>query len=236
VNALVWSVLAASLVGSPHCAGMCGGFAWLAAPGPAPRLRPTVWYHGSRLAGYVVLGAIAGLLGAGLDRLGALAGLGRVAAVLAGAVMLIWGVSTVLLAAGVRLPRLLRIPSGGPWSALLGRVKDWPGDARAAALGLFTALLPCGWLYVFVAMAAATGGPLTGAGLMLVFWAGTLPAFALLGVLMQRAAGPLRRHLPLVTGAALIVVGAATMLGRGLNPHQHSANAATMTHDGHRAP
>jgi len=236
VNALVWSVLAASLVGSPHCAGMCGGFAWLAAPGSAPRLRPTVWYHGARLAGYATLGALAGLLGAGLDRLGALAGLGRVAAVLAGSVMLIWGISTVLLAAGVRLPRLLRIPSGGPWSALLVRVKDWPGDARAAALGLFTALLPCGWLYVFVAMAAATGGSLTGAGLMLVFWAGTLPAFALLGVLMQRAAGPLRRHLPLVTGAALIVVGAVTMLGRGLNPHHHAASAATMTHDGHRAP
>jgi sulfite exporter TauE/SafE len=236
VSVLVWSVLAASLVGSPHCAGMCGGFAWLAAPGPAPRLRPTILYHGARLAGYVVLGAVAGLLGAGLDRIGAFVGLGRVAAVVAGAVMLAWGASTVLVATGVRLPRVLRVPSGGPWSAALARVKGWPGDARAAALGLFTALLPCGWLWVFVAMAAATGGPLAGAALMLVFWAGTLPAFALLGVIMQRAAGPLRRHLPLVTGAALIVVGAVTMLGRGLGAHQHATTAATTTHDGHRAP
>jgi len=234
VNILVWSVLAASLIGSPHCAGMCGGFAWLAAPGPAARLRPTALYHGARLAGYAAIGAIAGLLGSGLDRIGALAGLGRLAAMVAGAVMMIWGAVAVARALGVRLPRVLRLPSG-PWSMLMARVTHWPGDARAAALGLFTALLPCGWLYVFVAMAASTGGPLTGAGLMTVFWAGTLPAFALLGVLMQRAAGPLRRHLPLVTGAALMVVGAATMLGRGLHAH-HAANAASMTYDGHRAP
>jgi len=234
VNILVWSVLAASLVGSPHCAGMCGGFAWLAAPGPAARLRSTALYHGARLAGYATIGAIAGLLGSGLDRIGALAGLGRLAALVAGAVMMLWGAAAVARALGVHLPRRLRL-SGGPWSALLGHVRHWPGDARAAALGLFTALLPCGWLYVFVAMAASTGGPLPGAGLMTVFWAGTLPAFALLGALVQRSAGPLRRHLPLVTGAALIVVGAATMLGRGLHAH-HAANAAIMTHDGHRAP
>ena len=234
MNVLVWPVLAASLVGSPHCAGMCGGFAWLAAPGQGPRMRPLIGYHGARLAGYAALGALAGLLGEAVNRLGALAGLGRLGAVLAGATMLAWGVTAVLRAAGVRVPGL-RVPAGGPWSALLGRVRSWPGDARAMALGLFTALLPCGWLYVFVAMAAAAGGPLAGAALMLVFWAGTLPAFALLGMLMQRAAGPLRRHLPLVTGAALIIVGAATMFGRGPSLHAHAASAAARVHDGHGA-
>lgn len=236
MNALVWSVLAASLVGSPHCAGMCGGFAWLAAPGPAPRLRPTLWYHGARLGGYAALGAFAGLLGSGLDQFGVFAGFGRLAAVVAGAAMLVWGLATVLTVAGVRLPRLLRIPTGGPWTTLMRRVQGWPRDTRAAALGLFTALLPCGWLYVFVALAAATGTPLAGAGLMLVFWAGTLPAFALLGAALQRASGPLRRYLPLATGAVLIIAGTATMLGRGVGAHRHAATSPTTTHDGHRAP
>jgi len=233
---MVWSVLAASLVGSPHCAGMCGGFAWMAAPGPSPSLRRAAWYHGARLAGYVALGGLAGWLGAGLDRLGALAGLGRIAAVIAGSLMLVWGAATVLAALGVRLPRLLRVPAAGPWIALVGRVRSWPGDARSAALGLFTALLPCGRLYVFVAMAGATGAPLAGGALMLVFWAGTLPAFAALGLLARRAAGPLQRHLSLATGAVLIVVGAVTMFGRGPGSHLHAPLAAAAAHDGHRAP
>ena len=90
---------------------------------------------------------------------------------------------------------------------------------RAALLGALSAMLPCGWLWVFVASAAATGSPLTGAAQMAVFWLGTLPAFAALGLLAQGAAGALRRHLPVVTGTVLIVFGAFTLLKRGSGSH-----------------
>jgi len=220
VTALVWPILAASLLGSPHCAGMCGAFAYLAAPGPQPPRGAAALYHGARLAGYAVLGALAGALGASLDRLGALAGVGRVAAILAGTVMLLWGLTTVLRALGVRVPRPLRLPvATGAWAAVLRRAQAVGPLRRAALLGALTALLPCGWLYVFVAAAAATGSALAGAAQMSVFWAGTLPAFAALGLLAQRASGALRRHLPAVTGAALVILGVITLLGRGPSPH-----------------
>jgi sulfite exporter TauE/SafE len=219
VTPLVWPVLAASLVGSPHCAGMCGGFAWLAAPGPDARRRWSAGYHGARLAGYAALGALAGALGASLDRLGSFAGAGRLAAVVAGAVMVLWGLATILGTLGVRFPRPWRGTTGGPMLAVARRAGTMGPDARAVTLGLFTALLPCGWLYVFVAAAATAGSALHGAALMAVFWAGTLPAFAALGLLAARATGPLRRHLPMVTGVVLVVLGCLTLAGRGPAAH-----------------
>ena len=63
-------------------------------------------------------------------------------------------------------------------------------------------------------MAAASGDGIAGAAVMLVFGLGTVPAFAVLAAASHRAAGPLRRYLPLVTAAALVVVGAMTLLGR----------------------
>jgi uncharacterized protein len=228
VTAFAWPILAASLLGSPHCAGMCGAFAYLAAPGPHPPRGAAALYHGARLAGYAVLGALAGTLGASLDRLGAFAGMGRVGAIVAGTVMVLWGLIAVLRALGVRVPQPLRLPvAGGPWTAVLRRTQSIGPRQRAALLGALSAMLPCGWLWVFVASAAASGSPLLGAAQMAVFWLGTLPAFAALGLLAQGAAGALRRHLPAVTGTVLILFGAFTVLHRGAARHRdHGAAPA----------
>jgi uncharacterized protein len=220
VTAFAWPILAASLIGSPHCAGMCGPFAYLAAPGPHPPRGAAALYHGARLVGYAVLGVLAGALGASLDRLGAFAGVRRVGAIVAGTVMVLWGLTTVLRALGVRVPVLPRLDvATGPWTGVLRRAQSIGPLPRAALLGALSALLPCGWLWVFVAAAAATGSPLLGAAQMAVFWLGTLPAFAALGLLAQGAAGALRRYLPVATGTVLIVFGAFTLLKRGSGSH-----------------
>ena len=49
---------------------------------------------------------------------------------------------------------------------------------------------------------------------MAAFWAGTLPVMVGVGVGLQRLAGPLRRHVPTMTAAVLIVVGLVTVMGR----------------------
>ena len=207
---VIWTVLAASLAGSPHCVGMCGAFAWMAAP--SGRRGPAILYHGARVIAYAALGVVAGLAGHALNRVGVLAGAARLGTMLAGAVMLGWGLVTLAAALGLRVPRSPALAL--PMRLAASRIRAWPAEGRAAALGLATALLPCGLLYAFVAMAAASGDWLTGASVMLVFGLGTLPAFALLAVASRRAVGPVRRYLPMVTAAALVVVGAITMLGR----------------------
>ena len=85
---------------------------------------------------------------------------------------------------------------------------------RALGTGLFSTLLPCGWLYAFVVTAAGTGSWALGAATMAAFWVGTLPILAVIGVGVRRLAGPLRRYVPAVTALVLVAVGLMTVAGR----------------------
>ena len=217
---LLSAVLIASLLGSVHCAGMCGGFMLFAvgASGPeAPASKGLLHgaYHFGRLTTYLALGAIAGATGAALDIAGDAVGLQRIATGVAGALMIVFGLTALLRSAGVRLPRapmppaLVRIVQ----SAHRRAAGSHP-IARALIVGLSTTLLPCGWLYAFAATAAGTAHPLLGALTMAVFWVGTLPIMAALGVGLAALTGPLRRRLPLATSGLIVVVGVYTLCAR----------------------
>ncbi|MCA9243208.1 MAG: sulfite exporter TauE/SafE family protein [Phycisphaerales bacterium] len=236
--ALFAAVMVASLLGSAHCAGMCGAFVAIAVCGVAdcPRWRLHAAYHGGRLLTYVTLGAIAGGLGAMIDfSAAATIGAQRAAAALAGALMVAFGVTQLLRLRGVRLPSapvpkfLHRFVLRGHQSAMSLRPQY-----RALALGLLTTLLPCGWLYAFVITAAGTGKPLVGAAAMGAFWVGTVPVLVTVGVGAQRAAGWLGSRLPLLTSLALVGVGLWTLAGRltipleALRSLEPAAKAATL--------
>lgn len=209
MTALLLAVLAASLLGSLHCVGMCGGLVACVAVARGDQ----VAYHGGRGAGYALVGLLFGALGAGVDRLGAVGGLQRVAATAAGVGMLLWGLGTLLAWRGL-LPALPTLPGGRglarafAWSARLGP------RGRALLTGALTPLLPCGWLWLFAATAAGTGSALGGLAVMGAFWAGTVPALYGLGLGLGAAARPLRRHLPWIRGVTLLVVGLLTLTGR----------------------
>jgi sulfite exporter TauE/SafE len=211
-------ILLASLAGSAHCAAMCGPFVAFAAAGSASgtsRGRFIAAYNAGRLVAYASLGLAAGSLGAGVDRLGGLAGISRAAAVVAGSVMVLWGLDTILAMTGRRVARLH--PPAALQRAVtraIGSVQSLAPSGRAAVTGLATALLPCGWLYAFVAAAGGTGSPWYGALLMVVFWTGSLPVMVTVGYGLQRLAGPLRARLPIVTAATVVVIGLFTIAGR----------------------
>ena len=71
------------------------------------------------------------------------------------------GVAAVLRALGVRLPQvplpglIQRLVLTGQRAAFA--LRPLP---RALCIGLLTAFLPCGWLYLFASYAAGTGSPL----------------------------------------------------------------------------
>lgn len=213
MNPLFWTVLTASLVGSLHCAGMCGGL--VAVYAVDGERAPHVAYHAGRLATYAALGAIAGALGGLLDLAGELVGIATLAAVVAGATVALWGVFKLLALyddriQGVALPAWAQKRLG----AMMARLRRHPPRTRAGLLGLATGLLPCGWLYAFIAVAAGTGSPLFGAGVMAAFWAGSVPALAAIGVGVRRIAEPLGRRLPVISALALIAVGLGTVAMR----------------------
>ncbi len=227
-------VLIASLVGSVHCAGMCGGFVCFyagSAQGNEPAaLRAHAMYNVGRLTSYLLLGTLAGLLGAGVSQAGALVGIGHAAAVVAGALMVGWAVSTMAAQRGVSLSTLHAPVS---WQRALGRVlhavREQPLGVRAALTGLFTTMLPCGWLYVFVATAGGTGSVRSAVITMAVFWLGTVPALVAVGVGAQTLLAPFRRRLPALSAAVVLVMGLLSMSGR-LLPR------TTSNHDAHASP
>jgi hypothetical protein len=160
----------AGLVTSLHCAGMCGPLACGLMPMRGDRADgPTIAtaYHVARLAGYSLLGVLAG-------------GIGRAPLTWISQSALRWLPWLLVLffvALALRWDRYL------PKLAALGRVvwhvQSWMrGRSRveaAAALGLATPLLPCGPLYFLVALAMLSGSALRGVEVMLAFGLGTVP-------------------------------------------------------------
>ncbi len=219
MNAVLLTVFVASLLGSLHCAGMCGGLVAFyagtdASAGPR-RLLSHAAYNGGRLAGYLLLGLAAGAVGAALNVAGALAGIQRVALTVAGIVMIAWGLAALLQIRGYRIFR------HNPDSRLQRAVRRAfaiasrkPPVVRAGTVGLLSALLPCGWLWAFVVTAAGTGSAPAGALVMGVFWAGTVPILLAIGLGAQLLASPIRRIAPSLTAILLVVLGLLAIVGR----------------------
>ena len=213
------AVAGASLLGSVHCAAMCGGFVAAYTDGEGAsrteRAFSHVCYNAGRLLTYSALGALAGALGSALDLAGRAAGIAEVAALATGVLLLCWGLSG--LAQGSRLVRLkTRAPRAVTsfFTSLLVGFRAQPRVARAALLGLTSTLLPCGWLYAFAVLAAGTGGAVAGATLMSAFWVGSLPMMLGLGFSLQTFARRLHARVPRLRATLVTLVGVATLLLR----------------------
>lgn len=208
MNLAIWgSALVAGLLGGTHCVGMCGGFA--AAAGSRGTVGGVAW-HGGRGLAYGVLGAFGGSLG------GALTKVGPAANVLM-AMLLVW---FTLRLAGVleAVPSAPRRSSAGnalgeALVRITARLARAQGVLPKIAFGAATALLPCGLLWSALAMAGSAGSPLLGAGAMLAFWAGTVPALTLVAQSLRRLAiaRPWLRHM---VALSVLVAGLTALLTR----------------------
>lgn len=211
------TVFAGSLLGSLHCVGMCGGFvAFYSGSNGSGAGSPWahLTYNLGRLSTYLVLGAVAGAIGGAVNLAGNASGVGEIAALVAGSLIVLWGLALLLQATtNLRLPaprwldRLL--------SKVLPRLYAKPPVVRALVLGMSSTLLPCGWLYGFAVTAAGSGSALTGAALMAAFWLGTVPAMLGVGFGVQKLSRLLGPRLPVLMPLMLVVIGIATLANRG---------------------
>jgi sulfite exporter TauE/SafE len=165
----LWTALVLGLVGSLHCAGMCGPLALALPAGPggtASYVSGRVAYNAGRIATYCALGLVFGLLGKSLF----MAGVQRWVSIALGVVLLAGLITSRRLGATNAVIGLVsRLKSG--MSAMLRQ----RSTAALGVLGLLNGLLPCGLVYVAGAGALTTGDPVSGAAFMAAFGLGTVP-------------------------------------------------------------
>lgn len=205
----LWTAFLLGLVGSAHCAGMCGPLA-LALPATGNTrtgfLAGRVAYNLGRIVTYGLLGALFGLLGQTLS----IAGLQRWVSLVAGAAILIGLLASRRFSFARPMTRTI-----GWLKAALGAMLQRRALSSLFTVGLLNGLLPCGLVYVACAGATATGNLLIGVEYMLAFGLGTLPmmfAFSLVGAKLHFV---LRLKLQRFIPASLAVVG-TLLLVRGL--------------------
>jgi uncharacterized protein len=204
-----WSALTLGLVGSLHCAGMCGPLV-LALPSAGRTglslLAGRVAYALGRIATYCALGVIFGLVGRSL----VLAGIQRWTSIGLGALLLVGLFTSRKLALWRPLTRLVERLK----SAMAGLLRR-RSLAALALLGLLNGLLPCGLVYVAGAGATATGGILSGAQYMAVFGLGTAPLLIAISLFGRLLPLPVRLRLRGAIPVSVFLLAALLIL-RGM--------------------
>ena len=164
------AALAAGLVTSVHCVGMCGPIACSIGTlqgGEGRRLFAATAYHAARLLSYGLIGGLCGFLGRQpllwfFD---------------SPAVLLPWLLVAVFLLVATGLSK--RLPRPAFLTRLLTKARL--GACRVSAtkggfaMGLVTPLLPCAPLYLLFGATLLTGSALRGAEFALAFGLGTVP-------------------------------------------------------------
>jgi sulfite exporter TauE/SafE/copper chaperone CopZ/plastocyanin len=174
-------------------------------------MRPSLAFTAGRIAGYGLLGALLGAIGAGVAMPPQLT-----------AVLMI-AVAVVMTLLGTRLtglsPRLAgwspTLPMG--LGARLG-LTDGAGaysDGRAAVLGAASFFLPCGFTQAVQIYALSTGSPLLAGAIMAVFAIGTAPGLLALAGLPAVVPAPARPTLLRLVGVVVLAF-AVVNLGAGL--------------------
>lgn len=204
------------LASSLHCVGMCGGIAMLLGlPGQggegkrAALLADQLPLHAGRALSYMILGGLAGAIGAAAIGLVAIEG-AHLFTRWAAAMTLAWvGLSTMglmpspALIGHALLPRLA-LPRGGAVGT---------GAAGRVAAGIGWGLMPCGMVYGALLFAAFAGSALGGMAVMAGFALGTMPALLLVHggstALVRLARRPQARWL---AGAAIVALAALSLL------------------------
>ncbi len=202
-------IFLASITGSLHCVAMCGGFSALAL-NSGHSVRNHCLYHGGRLVTYLLLGLVAGSLGSNLDRVGSDYGLTHLATLCTAALLILAGIFGLLRGYVIQVSL---VPHS--ITKIIQRVIKALQDRPAFmpfALGLLTTLLPCGWLYTYLVVAAGTGSPRHALVVMAAFWAGTVPSLLITGGLATVVTSPLRKHAPLIASLLMLTAGTYSLL------------------------
>ncbi len=199
--------------GSGHCIGMCGGILGALGVGQGGGWSGLVRLaaaHLGRVSSYALAGAIAGVAGTAVVT--GLFGSDGVVILRTVAAALIFAIGLQLL---FGRPLLTRLEQAGSsvWRVLAPQMhKLLPprNPLRAFGVGTLWGWLPCGLVYSELAVATASGGPITGALVMAFFGIGTIVSLSAVSVLLHSLG--IARMPRQASGALLILFSIWTVL------------------------
>lgn len=210
----LWTAFIVGLVGSAHCAGMCGPIA-LALPLKSDnwftRVGGGLVYNAGRIITYMILGAVFGMLGKGIH----MAGFQLWASIIIGIAMIVMVVIPLIFK---QLPSLNNVFEG--YSArLLGGFRNMfhkGGTPSLFGIGLLNGILPCGLVYVAVAGAINTGDVVSAMLYMALFGAGTIPVMLAVSLAGTMISLKLRIFVNKLAPYVIVLLGVLFIL-RGLS-------------------
>jgi sulfite exporter TauE/SafE len=195
---LIWTALLLGLIGSVHCAGMCGPLA-IAVPvlsnSRCSLFTSRLLYNAGRVSTYITLGVLFGTLGKSIS----LAGWQRWLSISMGIALLLGLLLSLRMSANAPVWKFVALLKRTFANLLRRRTV-----ASLFALGAINGMLPCGLVYVAGASAATTGSPLEGAAHMAAFGLGTLPMMLGLGMAGRKFAGISRWRGLIPTSVAIV--------------------------------
>jgi sulfite exporter TauE/SafE len=199
--------------GSVHCIGMCGPLVLAMPAGEGSRFRIAAGrliYNLGRVATYVAFGALLGSVGGAVR----VPEFQRAVSIAAGAAVILMLVA----------PRIIRSVAGSfaPFarvtsavSAGIGRLIRKTSVPALFGLGILNGLLPCGFVYLGIAGALASGSTANGMAFMAGFGFGTIPAMFSVSFIPTLVSAAVRRRLARLLPAFTLLVG-ALLIVRGL--------------------
>ncbi len=168
----LWAGFGMGLLGSFHCAGMCGPIA-LALPfnstNRLSHLTGNVIYQFGRITTYALIGLLFGFIGRGFS----LAGIQQPLSVFLGVFMILLVILPRVFNTH-KTPRFLQTSISAIKKALGSFLKK-RGYTALYTTGLLNGLLPCGLVYMALLGAVGIGDPKMSSAFMLFFGLGTFP-------------------------------------------------------------
>ncbi len=220
------TAIVVGLLGSTHCLGMCSGIVAALNMGIVkdPRVKsPSLLiyqlaYNGGRISSYVLVGLLAGTLGAGLAQLGASPVAGQL---FAAAFMIALGLYLANWWRGLAVLERFGAVLWRHIQPLAQRLFPIQSPFHAFLLGALWGWLPCGLVYAVVAWSLTTANAIDAAILMLGFGLGTLPAMLLAGNAFNYLKGWVKAPAVRTSAGVLIMAFGIYSAISGLTQGQH---------------
>lgn len=211
---ILLSALVLGLLGSFHCAGMCGPIA-IALPLHGNTIPQKIFggalYNIGRTITYGIMGAVFGAIGQGLQ----LIGFQQKVSVIMGALMIISVLFPALFRNQYRMDK--------SWISAVGKLKKQIGKMFSIRsfqslffIGMLNGLLPCGLVYMAIAGAIGTGGVVQGSLYMILFGLGTIPMLLAISLAGNVLSMTVRNRINKLIPVLVVIVGILFVL-RGLS-------------------